>query len=132
MYYCQTVAESNSGGAVLDDIQTVAGTTCSNLLKNYIDLSGSIVSLQLIRSGMDDGSVSLAMVKDKLNDVYNNLKCNTTTSDLCTSIKDSISNIRGNMRTIISTNMAISGPISQAVQARQDLLASIQKFQCSP
>ena len=132
MYYCQTVAETNSGGAVLDDIQDVAGATCSNLIKNYIDLSGSIVSLQLIRSGMDDGSVSLAMAKDKLNDVYNHLNCNTTTSDLCTSIKDSISNIRGDMRTIISTNMAISGPISQAVQARQDLLASIQKFQCSP
>jgi Tectonin domain len=132
MYYCQTVAETNSGGAALQDIQDVAGTTCSNLLKNYIDLSGSIVSLQLIRSGMDDGSVSLAMAKDKLNDVYNNIHCNTTTSDLCTTIKDSISNIRGDMRTIISTSMDISGPISQAVQARQDLLASIQKFQCSP
>jgi hypothetical protein len=132
MYYCQTVAETNSGGEVLDDIQNVAGTTCSNLLKNYMDLSGSIVSLTLIQSGMNDGSISLVAAKDKLTAVYNNLQCNTTTSDLCTSIQTSVGKIGGNVTTINSTNSAISGPITQAVQARQDLLASIQKFQCSP
>lgn len=132
MYYCQTVAESNSGGEALDNIQTVAGTTCSNLLKNYIDLSGSIVNLKLIQSGMNDGSISLAAVKDKLTAVYNKLQCNTSTSDLCKSVQTSIGNIGGNVTTINSTNSAITGPIAQAVQARQDLLASIQKFQCSP
>jgi hypothetical protein len=132
MYYCQTVAETNSGGEVLNDIQNVAGTTCSNLIKNYIDLSGSIVNLNLIQSGMNDGSISLAGVKDKLTAVYNNLKCNTTTSDLCKSVQTSIGNIGGNVTTINSTKSAIAAPIAQAVQARQDLLASIQKFQCSP
>jgi hypothetical protein len=132
MYYCQTVAETNSGGDVLDDIQNVAGTTCSNLLKNYIDLSGSIISLKLIQSGMNDGSISLASAKDKLTAVYNNLQCNTNTTDLCTSIQTSVGKIGNNVTTINSTNSAISGPISQAVQVRQDLLASIQKFQCSP
>ena len=132
MYYCQTVAETNSGGDVLDDIQDVAGTTCSNLLKNYIDLSGSIVSLKLIQSGMNDGSISLVTAKDKLTAVYNKLQCNTNTTDLCTSIQTSVGKIGGNVTAINSTNSAISGPITQAVQARQDLLASIQKFQCSP
>jgi hypothetical protein len=132
MYYCQTVAETNSGGEVLNDIQNVAGTTCSNLIKNYIDLSGSIVSLNLIQSGMNDGSISLAGVKDKLTAVYNKLQCNTTTSDLCKSVQTSIGNIGGNVTTINSTKSAIAAPILQAVQARQDLLASIQKFQCSP
>jgi len=132
MYYCQTVAETNSGGAVLDDIQNVAGTTCSNLMKNYIDLSGSIVNLNLIQSGMNDGSISLAAVKDKLTAVYNNLKCNTTTSELCKSVQTSIANIGGNVTTINSTKSAIAVPIAQAIQARQELLASIQKFQCSP
>jgi hypothetical protein len=132
MYYCQTVAETNSGGAVLDDIQDVAGATCTNLLKNYIDLSGSIASLQLIRSGMDDGSVSLSTAKDKLTAVYNNLQCNTSTSDLCKSVQTSIGKIGGNVTTINSTKSAIAGPIGVAVQARQELLASIQKFQCSP
>jgi len=132
MYYCQTVAESKAGGDVVSDIQEVYGTTCSNLIKSYTDLSNNLVNLQLIQSGLTDGTTGLATAVTSLTQVYIHQGCQSTpNSSLCQSIQHNIDDINNDGIGIVGVKTALSSSLEVAATERRKLLASIQNFQCT-
>ena len=131
MYFCQTVAEAREGADIPDKIKSIYGNTCSQLIKNYLDLNETLSNLRLLESGVNDGTTGLQNANTSLRRVYENQGCLTnTTTPLCTRMQNGIKDIDGNVTSISSMKSQLSGYVQQAVAEREKLLASIRDFQC--
>jgi hypothetical protein len=131
MYFCETAAELRGGAGITDNIKSVYGNTCSQIIKNYMDLSNNLMNLQLLQSGVNDGTTGLNAANESLRKVYANQGCTpTSTTPLCKGLQKGIDDIDGNATDISSMKSQLSGYVQQAVTERQKLLASIRDFQC--
>jgi hypothetical protein len=131
MYFCETAAEIRSGAGITDNIKSVYGNTCSQLVKNYIDLSDNLLNLQLLQSGVNDGTTGLHAANMSLRKVYSNQGCiENNTTPLCKGMQKHMDDIDGNVSDISSMKSQLSTYVQQAVSERKKLLASIRDFQC--
>jgi hypothetical protein len=131
MYFCQTVAEVREGAGVSDNIKSIHGNTCSQLIKNYLELEDTLSNLQLLQSGVNDGTTGLQSANTSLRKVYETQGCLTnTTTPLCIRMQKGIDDINGNVTDISSMKSQLSGYVQQAVTEREKLLGSIRDFQC--
>jgi hypothetical protein len=131
MYFCQTVAEAREDAGVSDGIETVYGNTCSQLIKNYIDLNDTVSNLQLLQSGVNDGTTGLQGANMTLRKVYSNQGCTeNNTTPLCKGMQKYMDAIDGNVTNITSMKSQLSSYVQQAITEKEKLLAFIRDFQC--
>jgi hypothetical protein len=134
MYYCQSGADAKAGTGAINTMRSDYSKTCSNVTKNYLDLSNNITSLLAIQSGMSTGSSQLQTAATALSSIYTQLNCatpaNAQVSALCAQIQAGVTAISTDSTNVSGALTNITGPIQTALNTRTSLLTSIANFNC--
>ena len=133
MYFCVSGTEAKAGldGTTLKSKDY--NTTCSNLQKNYTDLSNSLTTLLLIQSGMQNGKTQLGSASTALKNIYDKMGCASPPADkakLCTQILTASNSVGNNSSDVGGILTNLTPKIQTAIGTRDDLLAQKAKFQC--
>ena len=133
MYFCVSGTEAKAGldGTTLKSKDY--NTTCSNLQKNYTDLSNSLTTLLLIQSGMQNGKTQLGSASTALKNIYDKMGCASPPADkakLCTQILTASNSVGNNSSDVGGILANLTPKIQTAIGSRDELLAQKGKFQC--
>ena len=132
MYYCQTVSEAVNG--VENSQRDDYSQTCDNLVKAYLDLSGTLDVLSNARTNAQNAKVQVANIKITLDGVYA-ARCGSagsagSSSAMCTQLQSQLNQLMTNMNDGSGATSNVLNPINIAIDARANLVAQMEKFHC--
>jgi hypothetical protein len=110
-------------------------TTCDNIVKNYLDISSNLVSLNTMKDTISSSTTGLDTTRSNLNTLYMNMKCvgmtgAGRTKTICDAIKAGLDEL-GSQGTITKGVLdQVTAPLQRMVDSRNSLKGSVDSFRC--
>ncbi len=110
-------------------------TTCDNIVKNYLDISSNLVSLNSMKDTISSSTTGLDTTRSNLKTLYMNMKCvgmtgAGRTKTICDAIKAGLDELRTQGTITNSVLEQVTGPLQKMVDSRNSLKGSVDSFRC--
>jgi hypothetical protein len=133
VYYCKDRLSGNPYDDYTGTLAMDKDTTCSNLQKALIDISGNISDLTKLQNNTNITLQTLKSARDSLNEMYVTYKCATVTGAnavICEIIKSGATSIGGNFTDIDTLYSKTTDPGTKLIKIKETIVASIKEFRC--
>lgn len=133
IYYCKDRLSGNPYDDYTGTLSMDKDTTCVNLQKALIDVSGNIADLNKLRANTTLTWQTLKLARDSLNGMYVTYKCATVTganAPICAIIQSGATSIGGNFTDVDTLYSRTDNPATKLVEIKGTIVAAIQQFRC--
>jgi hypothetical protein len=110
-------------------------TTCNNIVKNFLDISGNLASLNAMKDVVVGSTTGVETARTNLNNLYLNMKCALMTASgrsktICDAIKSGMDELNKNGALTDATLKQVTDPIQKMIDSRSALKKNVDDFRC--
>jgi hypothetical protein len=133
IYYCKDRLSGNIYDDYTGTLSTNKDTTCDNLQKGLIDISGNIGDLTRLQANTALTWQTLKSARDSLNTMYTTYACAAVTgpnATICSIIKSGSTSIGGNFTDLDKLYSKTMDPATQLVLLKTKIQNALKEFKC--